>query len=82
MVSSIHLFLSFLLKNFFVIFDSSSFDSVKPLCRKIRGILFPLLEDGALFKGTLSDPSEKLYDPVIESFDSAIVDITLRQESG
>lgn len=25
-----------------------SFDCVKPLCRKIRGMLFPLLEDGAL----------------------------------
>lgn len=27
----------------------TAFDSVKPLCRKIRPILFPLLEDGALF---------------------------------
>ena len=39
---------------------SIAFDSVKPMCRKIRGILFPLLEDGALFKRTSPDPSEKL----------------------
>ena len=58
-----------------------TFDSVKPLCRKIRGILFPLLEDGALFKGTSSGPPEKLYDPIIEAFDSAIADTPLRQES-
>lgn len=53
----------------------TAFDSVKPLCKKIRGILFPLLEDGALFKETPPDPPEKLYDPIIESFDSAIADI-------
>lgn len=44
---------------------STAFDSVKPLCRKIRGILFPLLEDGALFKGTPLDPPERLYDHII-----------------
>ena len=37
----------------------TAFDSVKPLCRKIRGILFPLLENGALLKGTRPDPPEK-----------------------
>lgn len=58
-----------------------TFDSVKPLCRKIRGILFPLLEDGALFKGTRPDPPEKLYDPIIEAFDSATADTPPRQES-
>ena len=58
----------------------TAFDSVKPLCGKIRGILFPLLKDGALFKGTPPDPPEKLYDPIIESFDSAIADITPKQE--
>ncbi|KAI4219804.1 MAG: hypothetical protein L6R40_008711 [Gallowayella cf. fulva] len=52
----------------------TAFDSVKPLCRKIRGILFPLLEDGALFKGTRPDPPEKLYDPIIEAFEDAIED--------
>ena len=53
----------------------AAFDHVKPLCKKIRGILFPLLEDGALFKGT---PPEKLYDPIIEAFDDAIANITPR----
>lgn len=44
------------------------------LCRKIRGILFPLLEDGALFTGTRPDPPKKLYDPIIEAFEDAIED--------
>lgn len=60
----------------------TAFDSVEPLCRKIRAIPFPLLEDGALFKGTRPDPAENLYDPIIEEFGSAIADITPRQESG
>lgn len=53
------------------------------LCaERYEGIHFPLLEDGALFKQTRSDPPEKLYEPIIDAFDSAIVDITPRQESG
>ncbi|KAL9130813.1 MAG: hypothetical protein Q9175_006929 [Cornicularia normoerica] len=52
-----------------------AFDHVKPLCEKIRGILFPLLDDGTLFTGTSSDPPEKLYHRIIEAFDSAIADI-------
>ena len=52
----------------------TAFDSVKPLCRKIRGILFPLQKDGTLFKGTRPDPPEKLYDPIIEAFEDAIED--------
>ncbi len=59
-----------------------AFDHVKPLCKKIRGILFPLLKDGALFIRTPSDPPEKLYHPIIEAFDSAIVDIAARDGSG
>ncbi|KAL9596264.1 MAG: hypothetical protein Q9179_004676 [Wetmoreana sp. 5 TL-2023] len=59
-----------------------AFNLVKPLCKKIRSILFPLLEDGALFIGTPSDPPEKLYHPVIEPFDKAIVDIAAREGSG
>ena len=58
-----------------------AFDHVKSLCEKIRGILFPLLEDGALFTGTRPDPPEKLYHPIIEAFDGAIADIPSRQES-
>ncbi len=57
------------------------FDYVKPLCRKIRGILFPLQKDGTLFKGTRPDLPERLYDPIIEAFDSVITDIPSRQES-
>lgn len=52
-----------------------AFNRVKPLCKKIRGILFPLLKDGALFTGTPSDPPEKLYHPIIEAFDKTIADI-------
>lgn len=52
-----------------------AFDQVKPLCEKIRSILFPLLKDGALFIRTSSDPPEELYRPIIEAFDSAIADI-------
>ncbi len=51
-----------------------AFDLVKPLCKKIRGILFPLLEDGALFIGTPSDPPEQLYHPIIKAFEDAIED--------
>ncbi|KAL8663744.1 MAG: hypothetical protein Q9168_008038, partial [Polycauliona sp. 1 TL-2023] len=50
----------------------TAFDHVKPLCEKIRGVLFPLLKDGALFTGTPSDPPEKLYHPIIEAFEDAI----------
>ena len=50
-------------------------DYIKPLCKKIRGILFPLLKDGALSTGTSSDPPEELYHRIIEAFDSAIADI-------
>ena len=59
----------------------AAFVHVKLLCKKIRDILFPLLGDGALFKGTRPDSPEKLYDPIIEAFDRAIADITPGQES-
>ena len=49
-----------------------AFDRVKPLCKEIRGKVFPLLKDGALSTGTPSDPPEKLCDPIIEAFDNAI----------
>ena len=54
-----------------------AFDQVKLLCEKIRSILFPLLNDGALFIGTSSDPPEELCRPIIEAFDSAIADIAV-----
>jgi len=49
-----------------------AFGCVKPLCKEVRGILFPLLKNGALFTGTPSDLPEKLYDPIIEAFDNTI----------
>ncbi|KAH8751100.1 hypothetical protein F5883DRAFT_472292 [Diaporthe sp. PMI_573] len=48
------------------------FDCVKPLCREMRGILFPYRE--GLFVGTPKDP-EILYEPIIEAFGKAIDDI-------
>jgi len=44
------------------------FDAVKPLCRKLRGVLFPIRE-GDLFTDTPQNP-EILYDPAIEAFDA------------
>ena len=51
-----------------------AFDRVKPLCRKIQGILFPY-KDGLLV-GTPPNPPEILYDPIIEAFDSAEAEIS------
>ncbi|KAN0071182.1 hypothetical protein V8E54_010613 [Elaphomyces granulatus] len=48
------------------------FDCVKPLCRELRGILFPYRE--GLFVGTPKDP-KVLYEPIVEAFDRAIDDI-------
>jgi hypothetical protein len=50
-----------------------SFDCVKPLCRKTRGILFHLLEDESLNIGTPAGPREKLYDAIVEAFNEAIL---------
>ncbi|KAF2458841.1 serine/threonine-protein kinase Sgk2 [Lineolata rhizophorae] len=49
------------------------FDCVKPLCRELRGLLFPIHKD-VLFTGTPNDP-KLLYGPIIEAFDKAISDI-------
>lgn len=51
-----------------------AFNHVKPLCKKIRGILFPFLENETLFTGTRPDPPKKLYNPIIEAFNNAIKD--------
>ncbi|KJZ71102.1 hypothetical protein HIM_09521 [Hirsutella minnesotensis 3608] len=53
-------------------FPQPKFDCVKPLCRELRGILFPY-RDG-LFIGTPKDP-EILYGPIIKAFDKAIDDV-------
>lgn len=54
---------------------SQAFDSIKSLCKQIRGVLFRLPRDGTVFTETPPGPSEELYDPIIEAFDNAIVDI-------
>ena len=54
-------------------------DCIKPLCEKIRGILFPY-KNGLLI-GTPPDPSEELYDHIIEAFDNSIADIPAGQDS-
>ncbi|EER27791.1 hypothetical protein CPC735_031270 [Coccidioides posadasii C735 delta SOWgp] len=46
------------------------FECLKPLCRELRGILFPI-RDNAIFVGTPKDP-EILYGPIIKAFDRAI----------
>ncbi|KAI9782551.1 MAG: hypothetical protein M1816_001848 [Peltula sp. TS41687] len=53
------------------------FDCVKPLCRELRRILFPIHKD-ELFTGTLRDP-EVLYGPVLKAFDNAIRDIVVAE---
>lgn len=54
------------------------FGCLMELAKKLRAILFPIREDG-LFTGTPSDP-EKLYTPIVQAFDHAIV--KLRAETG
>ena len=56
-----------------------AFDFVKPLCEKIRGILFPY-KNGLLI-GTPPDPPEELYDPIIEAFDNVEADIPTGEDS-
>lgn len=57
-----------------------AFDSVKPLCEKIRGILFPYYRN-ALLIGTPPDPPEDLYDHIIEAFNNAIAGILAGKHS-
>ena len=53
-----------------------AFDYVKPLCKTIRGILFPY--KNGLVIGTPPDPPEELYNSIIEAFDNAIAGIAAR----
>lgn len=50
----------------------TQFESLKILAEKLRDILFPIRE-GSLFTGTYHDP-DKLYKPMIEAFEQAIVE--------
>ena len=54
------------------------FETVKPLCRELRGILFPIHKD-ELFIGTPKDP-EILYGPIIKAFDKAIDEVKATEE--
>ncbi|KAL9489369.1 hypothetical protein ACSS6W_001646 [Trichoderma asperelloides] len=45
-------------------------DDIKPLCRELRSILFPIKED-SLYTRTPLDPSD-LYGPMINAFDKVI----------
>lgn len=54
------------------------FDYIKLLCKKIQDILFSLLKNKALFIEILLNLFEKLYNFIVKAFDSAIVDIAIR----
>ncbi|KAI0441995.1 serine/threonine-protein kinase Sgk2 [Xylaria telfairii] len=47
-------------------------DVVKPLCFRIREILFPLNKDGRLNVGTPTGDPDQLYRPIIAAYDEAI----------
>jgi hypothetical protein len=47
------------------------FDHVKPLCRKLRSILFPLIKDGELDLETLAS-LDILYNPFLKAFGDVI----------
>lgn len=50
-----------------------SMNGVKPLCLRIRKILFPIDQDGRMRIGTpAGDPETQLYGPIIAAFDEAI----------
>ncbi|KAG6282977.1 hypothetical protein E4U09_000446 [Claviceps aff. purpurea] len=47
-------------------------DVVKPLCLKIRKILFPLDKDERMIFGTPDEDPDQLYRPIIAAYDEAI----------
>jgi hypothetical protein len=47
-------------------------DIVKPLCPRIRKILFPLDTDERMSFGTPSGDPDQLYSPIIAAFNEAI----------
>jgi hypothetical protein len=51
-----------------------AFDGIKPLCREVRGILFPVTRCGKLDLSTPSDP-RTLYGPIIKAFEAATADV-------
>lgn len=50
-------------------------DAVKPLCLKIRKILFPLDKDGRPSFGTPAGDPDQLYRPIIAAYDKAISEL-------
>lgn len=50
------------------------FECIKPLCTKVRSILFPLTKDGELGLATPTEP-KTLYDPIIAAFERSIGDL-------
>ncbi|KAI1262889.1 serine/threonine-protein kinase Sgk2 [Xylariaceae sp. FL1019] len=52
-----------------------SLTAVKPLCLKIRKVLFPLDKDERMSFGTPAGDSNQLYSPIITAFSYAIKDI-------
>ena len=53
-----------------------AFDCIKPLCRKVRSVLFPLIKDEELGLGTPADP-KSLYEPIIKAFEDAIAGLAI-----
>jgi hypothetical protein len=47
-------------------------DVVKPLCVRLRKILFPLDHDESMMIGTPAGDTDQLYIPIIAAFDEAI----------
>ncbi|UKZ73870.1 hypothetical protein TrVFT333_001524 [Trichoderma virens FT-333] len=47
-------------------------DIVKPLCQKIRKILFPIDTEGGMSLGTPVGDPDQLYRPIIEAYDATI----------
>lgn len=51
------------------------YESIKPLCKELRGILFPIRND-ELFTGTPQDPNV-LYGPIIDAFNSELTRVSI-----
>ncbi|KAK2803987.1 hypothetical protein FQN50_006793 [Emmonsiellopsis sp. PD_5] len=54
-------------------------ECVKPLCKAVRRILFPIHQD-ALFTGTPAT-ADMLYDPIVQAFDNGIEDIKAARDT-
>ncbi|KAG9249704.1 serine/threonine-protein kinase Sgk2 [Emericellopsis atlantica] len=50
-------------------------DAVKPLCLRIRKILFPLDEDERMSFGTPAGDPDQLYTPILAAYDAAVSEL-------